>query len=530
VAEGTKVKAYRGVHASLPTLEAGQFGFTTDRNQVWVGDGVINHLVGPNPVIKQFTTAMSQSDFATMVADMTIDVIEMAAGTYQDWHLCYLDVDRSTRPLLIRPAPGAAVVWDGTTDMSTDGVFTFGSVTVAKYITFDPEGTGGSFTIQNYNIGETGLVNPENCQHITVNGFRIRSCNDSANSGSTRWVVYCKSNGTAGPSDLMMDDWDSDSDTGDGYMNHLQVDAVTRGTFKNWRVKGGAFGVHVGSGSTVIIIDGFVFDTVDDTINNGYGSTMLVRNCGAVGSGGVTWDANTVDGGGNHFVTTKLRLEKASSGAYVEVVCGDVSTTFDGNDTDGWMDYVFKSNGVEKATLSGSDGNLSIDGSLTEGVPSLLKLAGGTMTGDITLDEGAGIVLDPAGSADEKFTGIKIAGTAGATLAVGDLCYLDVTAGEWLLADADAASTSGSVVLGICILAANDGQATKMLLMGTIRSAAFPASIALGAPVYVSTSAGDITATQPSGADDVIRVVGWAVTAEPNTIYFCPSADYITHV
>jgi len=152
------------------------------------------------------------------------------------------------------------------------------------------------------------------------------------------------------------------------------------------------------------------------------------------------------------------------------------------------------------------------------------------MTGDITLDEGAGIALDPAGSADEKFTGIKIAGTAGATLAVGDLCYLDATAEEWLLADADDASTAGSVVLGICILAANDGQATKMLLLGTIRSAAFPASIALGAPVYVSTTAGDIQAAQPTGTDDVIRVVGWAVTAEPNTIYFCPSADFITHV
>jgi Flp pilus assembly secretin CpaC len=78
-------------------------------------------------------------------------------------------------------------------------------------------------------------------------------------------------------------------------------------------------------------------------------------------------------------------------------------------------------------------------------------------------------------------------------------------------------SASGSVVLGICILAANDGQATNMLLMGTIRSAAFPASIALGAPVYVSTTAGDITATQPTGTDDVIRVVGWTITAEPNT-------------
>jgi hypothetical protein len=158
-----------------------------------------------------------------------------------------------------------------------------------------------------------------------------------------------------------------------------------------------------------------------------------------------------------------------------------------------------------------------------------LPLAGGTMSGDITLGENTAVALDPAGSADEKWSGITVSGTAGATLAVGDLCYLDVTAAEWLLTDADAAATSGPVVLGICILAAGNAEATKMLLMGTVRSAAFPASIALGAPVYISGTAGDITATQPTATDAVIRVVGWAVTAEPNTLYFCPSPDFITH-
>lgn len=153
-------------------------------------------------------------------------------------------------------------------------------------------------------------------------------------------------------------------------------------------------------------------------------------------------------------------------------------------------------------------------------------------TGGLTLriGETGTIILDQSLSADERWSGITTPATAGATLAVGDLCYLDVTATEWLLADADAAATSGSVTLGICVLASTDGQPTTMFLYGTIRSAAFPASIALGAPVYVSTTAGDITATQPTGTDDVIRVVGHAITAEPNTILFSPSPDYITHI
>jgi hypothetical protein len=149
----------------------------------------------------------------------------------------------------------------------------------------------------------------------------------------------------------------------------------------------------------------------------------------------------------------------------------------------------------------------------------------------INLGEGAdpatiGLALDEAMSADERYSGIVIAGTAGATIAFGDLCYLDVTAAEWLLADADAAATAGPVPLGICVDASTNANATSMLLLGTVRSAAFPASIALGAVLYVGETAGDVQATIPTGADNVIRVVGWAVSAEPNTIYFNPSPEW----
>ena len=168
-----------------------------------------------------------------------------------------------------------------------------------------------------------------------------------------------------------------------------------------------------------------------------------------------------------------------------------------------------------------------------EGV-NILTTAGGTLTGNITLGEGVdpatiGIVMDASMSADERYSGITVPGTAGATIAFGDICYLDVTATEWLLADASVVGTAGNVPLGICVDASTDGAATSMLLIGTVRSAAFPASVALGAPLYVSETAGDVTATAPVTADSVMRRVGWAVTAEPNTIYFNPSNDYVTH-
>lgn len=148
---------------------------------------------------------------------------------------------------------------------------------------------------------------------------------------------------------------------------------------------------------------------------------------------------------------------------------------------------------------------------------------------EILLGENYGVKYDAALSADGKYSGLVVAGTAGATLAFGDLVYFAAADSRWELADADAASTSGDVTLGICVQAANaDGDATTILLQGMVRAdAAFPA-LTVSAQAYVSTTAGDIQTAQPSGTDDVIRVVGWARTADE--LYFCPDNSYATHV
>lgn len=152
-----------------------------------------------------------------------------------------------------------------------------------------------------------------------------------------------------------------------------------------------------------------------------------------------------------------------------------------------------------------------------------------TFTGTQTLAEGASIRLDPVLSADGTFTGITIAGTAGAALAFGDLIYLAVADSRWELVDADSVTTAGAVWTGMCVLAAAaDGDPTTVLLQGNIRADAnFPA-LTVGAPVYAGTTPGDIQVAQPSGTDDVVQVVGFAITAD--SIYFNPSQVYITVV
>jgi hypothetical protein len=154
-----------------------------------------------------------------------------------------------------------------------------------------------------------------------------------------------------------------------------------------------------------------------------------------------------------------------------------------------------------------------------------LSLSGGTLTGDIQLGE-TDIKLDAVLSADEKWSGIVIAGVLGATIAVGDLCYLNADDSRWELVDANL-SDGYDKQLGICVLAGNDGSATEMLVYGKIRSAAFPA-FTVGSPLYMSETAGDITHTAPTTADSATRKVGIAITAED--LLFNPSNDYYTHI
>lgn len=155
--------------------------------------------------------------------------------------------------------------------------------------------------------------------------------------------------------------------------------------------------------------------------------------------------------------------------------------------------------------------------------PVLTTPSAFTTGGTITLDENTSIALDPAGSADGKYTGITIAGTAGAALAFGEVAYLSSVNSRWVLADADAASTSDRMLGMVVLAAAADTNPTTLLLMGQIRAdVKFPA-LTIGSAVYVGETPGAIQVAIPVGADNVIRRVGYALTADE--IYFNPSMD-----
>ncbi len=158
------------------------------------------------------------------------------------------------------------------------------------------------------------------------------------------------------------------------------------------------------------------------------------------------------------------------------------------------------------------------------GLPAASIVAGTLPAGTYLLAENASIGLDPAGSADGKYSGITITGVAGYAQTYGDLVYLAVADSRWEKTDADAAATAAGVLIGIVVVAgAADGNACTILLQGQIRAdAAFPA-LTVGAAVYVGETAGAIQVAIPTGADNIVRVVGFALTADE--IYFNPSQD-----
>ena len=81
------IKIRRGTEANLPTLEAGELGFTTDTHKVYVGDGTDNHLVtgitkvedDPNP------RAGGEFDFQNHSAGFTLQTYTGTGTTAIDW-------------------------------------------------------------------------------------------------------------------------------------------------------------------------------------------------------------------------------------------------------------------------------------------------------------------------------------------------------------------------------------------------------------------------------------------------------------
>lgn len=199
----------------------------------------------------------------------------------------------------------------------------------------------------------------------------------------------------------------------------------------------------------------------------------------------------------------------------------------------GGFTYTFPSGtGTLYSTLSGSITSAQLATSLTDetGSGALVfgtsptiatpTINGATLNGDVQ--------IDATPNTDDTFNGPSTnTFNAGATIAQWDVVYLS-SSSTWLLTDADAVATAGSVMVAIATASGTNGNPLRVALPGTfVRNDAW--AWTPGVPLFLDTATpGGMTATAPSGTDDVVRIVGHAVNAD--VIYWNPSNDWLTRV
>ncbi len=146
--------------------------------------------------------------------------------------------------------------------------------------------------------------------------------------------------------------------------------------------------------------------------------------------------------------------------------------------------------------------------------------------GELPMNSVAGIRLMNEPSVDNTASGLIINATVdtnsqgiGAPLFMASNGHLNTT------------SASSSATSPCVALALDTGTGSKrVLLHGVLRSDTWNWTTGPGTSslIYISTATGTLTQSQPSGTDQVIQPIGWALSDD--SIYFTPSMMYLTHV
>jgi hypothetical protein len=115
--------------------------------------------------------------------------------------------------------------------------------------------------------------------------------------------------------------------------------------------------------------------------------------------------------------------------------------------------------------------------------------------------------------------------TAHDACALGSVGRLNASS-EVILADADAAATAGAVVIALGTITAHT--AGRFALPGSVLHLhTLAPGWTPGELVYLSTTAGEMTQTAPSGAADMIQVLGTAWAAD--ILHFAPCLMMVEH-
>ena len=223
-----------------------------------------------------------------------------------------------------------------------------------------------------------------------------------------------------------------------------------------------------------------------------------------------------------------LELYHNGTNSFIENATGDLYIDSNGDDLylQSDDDVIIRSQGSENAVYC--TGNAGVALYHNNSSKFTTTSSGVTVTGNCTLSSDGNLVLDPDSGIQLNTFDAPGAGAEGngiiiklhsTTTTFGKIYYKSNFAAAWSLADADSDGATRMLGVALGTSSLNDG----MLLQGLIRIASH--GLSAGAPLYVSTTAGEFTTTAPSGSGDYVRVVGY--TIDSNIIYFNPSGTWV---
>ena len=290
----------------------------------------------------------------------------------------------------------------------------------------------------------------------------------------------------------------TDSDPGDGTfrLNNATYLDATQIYIDN---------VEYGGSSVVAWVNSF-----DDSTNNRKGVIKIYKKTDPS-----VWTSYYVDSLTNATGYKKINVTSISSVGTLTTDPGDCIITFS---LAGNTGEVGETGATGVTGQTGPTGPTGVTGATgpagSNGAAGVTGVTGATGPTGVTGATGpSAFTVSPT---DDTVSGITITLTAGEALVFSDACYMKSDGKMWK-ADADAIATASTI--GIAGAAISADATGTFLLHGTVRDDSAYA-LTIGGLIYLSTTAGGITQTAPSGTDDVVQVLGVALTAD--VWYFNP--------
>jgi len=272
------------------------------------------------------------------------------------------------------------------------------------------------------------------------------------------------------------------------------------------------------------------FNTTSSNVSNAYGVKISPIHTGtyattnayglyvdatAITNGTITNNYAAVFNGGNVGIGTtnpqqKLDVNGAVSVGNNTLVLGNVGGVNRIQYSDGGF-VILNSGDTPLMTIKNS-ANVLINTSTDNGVDKLQVNGSAYVNGDLRVD------LTATLGTDHTYNGTTIVGTAGESLVFGDFVYFKFSDLKWWKANASAYATARTRGIAVVTLSAND--AGKILIEGVIRDDSWNWT---AAEVWLSTTAGAGTSTQPSTTGNQIQFLGTALSADH--MLFKPSQD-----